>query len=59
MRAERDALVRKSDLETTESLTAQLHEAQESIKRYRRRLREHGIDPDSDTGPLKPETEME
>ena len=52
LNAEKEALSNKSDLETIKALTDQLSEARVSITRYRRRLREHRIDPDSDTGPL-------
>jgi hypothetical protein len=50
--AETDLLKKQSDRETIKELTDQLHEAQESIRHYRKRLRAHGVDPDSDTGPL-------
>lgn len=51
--AEKEILLSKSEYDTIQSLTEQLAEARVSITRYRRRLREHGIDPDSDTGPIK------
>ena len=57
LEAEKDLLISQSDRDTIKSLVEQLHEAQVSITRYRRRLRDHGIDPDSDTGPLKAGTE--
>ncbi len=54
--AEREVLISQSDFNTVKILTDQLAEARISITKYRRRLREHGIDPDSDTGPLKETT---
>ena len=50
--AEKALLSDQIDRDTIKSLSEQLREAQASITKYRRRLREHHIDPDADTGPL-------
>lgn len=56
IKAEKILLSDQSDRDTIRDLTTQLSEARVSITKYRRRLRDHGFDPDSDTGPLKTET---
>ncbi len=51
--AEKEVLKDQSDRDAYRDLMTQNSEMRLSITRYRKRLRDHGIDPDSDTGPLK------
>ena len=53
LRVEKNMLLDQNDRDEIVPLMKQLAEARASNARYRARLRMHGIDPDSDTGPLE------